>query len=298
MSTIEETINLTARAKINLTLYVIGRRPDGYHDLELIFQPVSLADELWIREVGGDDLAFSCSVATFENENNLVCRGYRRMRERFPGQIPGLSIHLEKKIPSGAGMGGGSTDCSALLVWLNQRYGLGLSREELIKIGAGLGADVPACMIPHATIGRGIGEELSDIRTDLSMPLLLIKPEMSFSTAEMYTKVDAIPYDPAKNRNREMVAALEEGNIPKMAGLLYNVFEEAVPEREKIEYYKRKLTQAGALGSLMTGSGSVVFGVFADAAARDLAAERLRGEPGVSLYCCETVNERGLPVLA
>ena len=225
-------MKLTARAKINLTLYVLGKRPDGYHDLELIFQPVSLADTLDVEENDRDELVFTCSVPAFENEHNLVCRAYAAMREAFPGKIPGLTVHLVKHIPSGAGMGGGSTDASALLVWLNRQYQLGAGREELIRIGAALGADVPACLFPHATLGRGIGERLTDIRTGLSAPLLLIKPEVSFSTGEMYARVDRIPYDPSENRTRQMIRALEAGDPAEAAGNLYNVFEEAVPERD------------------------------------------------------------------
>ena len=302
---------LEARAKINLTLYVLGKRPDGYHDLELIFQPVSLADELTVEENNRDCLVFSCSVPAFANEENLVCRGFAAMRERFPGKIPGLTVHLQKNIPSGAGMGGGSTDCSVLLAWLYDRYIIGREsdalrirpedlpftawdnpdRDELIRIGAALGADVPACMIPHAALGRGIGEQLTDIRTEMRAPLLLIKPDVSFSTGEMYRRVDAIPYDPSGNRNPQMIRALEGNSISEAAENLYNVFEQAIPEPERIASLCAKLKEAGALGSRMTGSGSVVYGIFADEMSRDRAFLALRNLPGCRLYRCETVNE-------
>ena len=282
---------LTARAKINLTLYVLGKRPDGYHDLELIFQPVSLADELTICENDTDSLRFTCSVKAFENENNLVCRGYAALRQRFPGRIPGLDIHLEKHIPSGAGMGGGSTDCSALMVWLNRQYRLGMPREELITAGAALGADVPACMIPHATLGRGIGERLTDIHTELRLPLLVVKPSDSYSTGEMYGRVDAIPYDPASNRNEAVIRAMESGNASALAENLYNVFEETVPAPERVRALKERLINAGAIGALMTGSGSAIYGIFSDISSRDTACSLLAGDGDYALYPCEMVNE-------
>ena len=196
-------------------------------------------------------------------------------------------------------MGGGSTDCSALLVWMNEHYHLGLSREELIRIGAGLGADVPACMFSHATLGHGIGEQLTDIRTGLEYPLLLIKPEISFSTGRMYQRVDQLPPAGRKERRtEEMVRAMEKGNLKQVAGLLYNVFEEAVPEPEYIRILRQKLMSAGAMGSLMTGSGSVVYGIFDGEESRNEAMEQLRkaqsaGDAwlaGCRFFACHTVN--------
>ena len=292
-------MKLQARAKINLTLEILGKRPDGYHDLELIFQPISLADELEISENGADRLFFSCSVHEFENEDNLVCRAYRLLRNCFPGKIPGLTIHLEKKIPSGAGLGGGSTDCSALMAWLDHAYQLKLGRDGLIRLGAGLGADVPACMIPHATLGRGIGEQLTDIRTDLSLPLLIIKPDMHFSTGEMYSRADSLPDRHYLGAAGQMVQALEHGDARAAAGLLYNIFEEAVPEQERIQSIREALLRAGALGARMTGSGSAVFGIFENTRERDRAFLQCKVLPGCSLYTAGTVNlPEGLCVTA
>ncbi len=283
-------MKLQARAKINLTLEILGKRPDGYHDLELVFQPISLADELEITENGTDELVFTCSVKEFENEDNLVCRGYRLLHSCYPGKIPGLTVHLEKKIPSGAGLGGGSTDCSAFMVWLNHTYGLELGRDGLIRLGAGLGADVPACIIPHATLGRGIGEQLTDICTDLSLPLLLIKPDMHFSTGEMYARADSLRDRHYLGAGGQMVQALERGDARAAAGALYNIFEEAVPEQERIQEIREALLKAGALGARMTGSGSAVYGFFENTRVRDLAFGQCKDLTGCSLYAAETVN--------
>ncbi|MBP3700404.1 MAG: 4-(cytidine 5'-diphospho)-2-C-methyl-D-erythritol kinase [Lachnospiraceae bacterium] len=314
-----------ARAKINLTLNVLGRRPNGYHDLELIFQPVSLCDELDIQANDRDELVFTCSDPEFQGEDNLVCRGYRAMKARFGDRIGGLTIHLDKRIPSGAGMAGGSTDCAALLVWMNQYYDLGLTCQMLIDIGVTLGADVPACMIPHATLGRGVGEILSDIHIHREYPLLLIKPRISLNTAEMFQALDEAyaageavtvggtgaaaaateSVDPAAGTSAiaaatesvnpaaetlAMVAAMETGDLAAMGQHLYNVFETVVPCKEQIAGYKRVLLEAGALGSLMTGSGSVVYGIFEKKEARDAAYRKLACLKGCELYVCDAVN--------
>ena len=155
-------MKIEARAKINLTLNVTGRRDNGYHDLELIFQPVSLCDTLYIEKKPDQSLAFSCSVKLFENEDNLVCKTYRAMAQRYP-QIGGLSVFLKKRIPSGAGMAGGSTDAAAMIRALDQMYGLHMTWEQKKEIAVSLGADVAACLLTQASIGRGIGEELTKI---------------------------------------------------------------------------------------------------------------------------------------
>ena len=125
-------MKIEARAKINLTLNVTGRRDNGYHDLELIFQPVSLCDTLYIEKKPDQSLAFSCSVKLFENEDNLVCKTYRAMAQRYP-QIGGLSVFLKKRIPSGAGMAGGSTDAAAMIRALDQMYGSRKKKSQFLS---------------------------------------------------------------------------------------------------------------------------------------------------------------------
>ncbi|MBR3165352.1 MAG: 4-(cytidine 5'-diphospho)-2-C-methyl-D-erythritol kinase [Lachnospiraceae bacterium] len=297
------TEKIKAYAKINLTLHVLGKREDGYHDLDLIFSPVSLCDEMEIGENDLDRIIFSCSIPEFSTEDNLVVRAYETMREKYPGRIPGLDVALKKTIPAGAGMGGGSADAAALLAFLAERYLPEISGQELIGIGAGLGADVPACLIRHATRGLGVGERLTHIRTEAAFPLLVIKPPYSFNTGEMYRRTDALLPDRHENRNDRMVKALEKEDAGAVSDLLYNIFEKAVPEREKIQTLKRILTENGARGSLMTGSGSAVFGIFEDTVKRDEAYEILSEKAasetekdaplyGCRIYSCEMVNRQ------
>lgn len=297
------TEKIKAYAKINLTLHVLRKREDGYHDLDLIFSPVSLCDDMEVSVNEDDEIHFSCSIPEFSTNDNLVVKAYGAMRERYPGRIPGLDVFLRKTIPAGAGMGGGSADAAALLAFLAARYVPDITEQELIGIGAGLGADVPACTIRHATRGLGVGERLTHIRTEAAFPLLVIKPPYSFNTGEMYRRTDELLPDCHENKNDQMVKALEAEDAGAVSDLLYNIFEEAVPEQEKIRALKRILTENGARGSLMTGSGSAVFGIFEDARKRDLAYRDLseraasvkdRDDPlyGCRILSCETVNQQ------
>ena len=284
-------MKVEARAKINLTLNVTGRRDNGYHDLELIFQPVSLSDTLFIEKKEEPGLDFTCSIKAFENPTNLVCRAYEKMAERY-SQVGGMKVHLRKRIPSGAGMGGGSTDAAAMILTMDQIYGLNMTWEEKCSLGASLGADVPACMLTRASIGRGIGEELTEIDTDLSYSLLVIKPKYSFSTAKMYQAIDESGQITQKYLSGQVIKGLETGDLGLISRNLYNVFEEAVPGAERIQELKELLLSHGAIGSLMTGSGSCVYGIFRNRRIRDKAYLALRGKYRV--FACEAVNRRNI----
>lgn len=280
---------IDARAKINLTLNVLGRREDGYHDLELSFQPISLRDTLDIRPKKTPGLDFYCSIRQLMGEDNLVCRAYRAMSERYP-QIGGLKISLRKRIPVGAGLGGGSADAAAMILALDEMYELGMTQEEKVAMGASLGADVPACMQTTACVGRGIGDKLEPISTTLTYPLLLMKPPQSFSTAEMYRRIDEAGDLPQRYGTEAVAEALRQGDLTMLCDNVYNVFEEVVPKGQRIDELKGKLLAHGAKAALMTGSGSCVYGIFATEKERNLAYRRLMTSQ-VFLSCCEAVNE-------
>ncbi|WP_434309674.1 4-(cytidine 5'-diphospho)-2-C-methyl-D-erythritol kinase [Hominifimenecus sp. rT4P-3] len=280
-------MKVEARGKINLTLNVFGRREDGYHDLELIFQPISLSDILTVEKKAEPGLEFTCTVKELENEDNLVYRMYERLLERYPG-IGGLRVHLEKRIPYGSGLGGGSADVAALIRAVNQMFGLQLGRKEMMELGAGLGADVPACMLSRAAVGTGIGDQLSLIDTEMEYPLLLLQPKELFSTASMYQKLDESGNLSQERLTDQVKRGLETGNLSEICDNLYNVFEEVVPDRDRLQELKALLVEYGASASLMTGSGSCVYGIFKDAAMRDQAYEDLKKE--YQVYSCEAVN--------
>ena len=264
-----------ANAKINLTLNITGRREDGFHELETLFQPVSLCDFLLVEATKRPGLFFSCTVPELETPDNIVCRAYEALaaRRRLSG---GLKVRLYKNIPREAGLGGGSADAAAFLRGADAELGLGLSGEELRELAEGLGSDVPACLMRGACTGGGRGEVLTPVGTHFSYPLLIVKPAVSFSTAAMYRAYDGLPEIRQRFTTGEAVQALERRDLRKLAGSLYNVFEEVVPERETITRLKDALTGAGALGSLMSGSGSAVFGIFDSEETRDRACEALK----------------------
>ena len=176
------------RAKVNLTLEVIGRRDDGYHMVDTVYQPLSLGDRIFV-ERRSSGLAFSCSDKTLETPSNLACRAFRLMQERF-GFSGGLEMRLEKHVPSQAGLGGGSGDAAAVLMICNELFALGLSRETLAETGAALGADVPALVYGCPTRGRGTGAEVVPIPSKLTLPLLIVKPPAGLSTPLMYRRLD------------------------------------------------------------------------------------------------------------
>ena len=281
-----------ARAKVNLTLEVIGRREDGYHILDTVFQPLSVTDRIWADKLPSG-LLFSCTDKTLETEDNLVCRAFRLMKEQFAFE-EGLQIRLEKRIPSQAGLGGGSSDAAAILLACNRLFSLGLSRETLAGLGARLGADVPALLYNSATRGSGSGASVRPIKTSLKLPLLLIKPPLGLSTPAMYRRLDEI--GPQGQRevslSQAAQAALEADDAAALKQTLYNAFD-AVADEAEIISARQMLLQAGAEKVVLSGSGSASFGVFADAESRDKAFLRLAGTlpEGWWIQAADTVNE-------
>lgn len=259
-----------AFAKINLTLAITGIREDGYHTLHTVMQQVSLHDVLTVEKA--DTITFTCTDETLAGEKNLCVKGAKAFfaRASISG---GANVHLEKSLPMGAGMGGGSADCAAVLNALNQLYGNPLTEEELLALGATLGADVPFCIKGGKCLCTGIGEVLTPLPSGETLYLVIAKGKESLSTPEMYRRADA---------------ARACWSNPEREGF-YNDFEpvaEAVlPE---ISHLKRRLTELGASFAMMTGSGSAVFGIFETEEATFPAAEALRNE-GFYAKPCHTL---------
>ena len=291
---------LRAYAKINPYLNITGRREDGYHELDIIFRPVTLYDELGLEIDGEDGVRLICDRADLAGDN-IIHKAYGKLKERRP-DLPGFSVSLRKHIPSGAGMGGGSSDAAAFLWGANELACLGLGQEELMEIGAGVGADVPACLLQRVCAGEDIGERLTVIGGAAGVSYLVIKPQESFSTPAMYAQYDRMLEAGRIGRGRTsapIARAMAAGDAAGEAKRFYNVFEKVVPERKKIAGLKKLLLAAGADGAVMTGSGSCVVGAFADAKGRNLACRRLvslqkKGEKllgGCAFYSCESLDE-------
>ena len=281
-------MEIKAYAKINLLLDIIGRRADGYHTLDTVFQPVSFFDTLTGEEIPAG-LEFSCSDRSLENADNLAVRAFRQLQAHC-GIDRGLRLHLEKRLPSQAGMGGGSSDAAAVLRLCSALFGLELSREELIREGAALGADVPCFLIDGPSRGRGTGTEVTPIRSRLKLPLLVIKPPIACSTPLMYRRLDEMGLQGDRHRGDRVQEALERGSAEALLPWLHNDFEAAAGE-EIACLLALLRQQRGALTAQLSGSGSAVWAAFAAPADRDLALERLKKRLPEDhlLVACETL---------
>ena len=248
--------------KINLGLNVVERRPDGYHNLQTIFYPVPLYDELTIREKdtlimdGEDTLTLGGNPLEGEVWDNLVLRAVRLLRqEGFP--IPPLNIDLRKVIPSGAGLGGGSSDAACMVTSLTRLYGLPLSEEQMERLVSKLGADCPFFINPRPLYAEGIGDVFTPISLDLSgWYLMLVKPEVHVSTREAYAGVH--PHQPAYS-----LLDVVKQPVGAWSSRMVNDFEESIFfNHPLLSEIKDELYRQGAAYASMSGSGSTIFGLF------------------------------------
>lgn len=255
----EKAVYKKTRAKINLTLNIVNKREDGYHNIESVFQKISLYDEMYVYKTDVDNgLKIYTNIEDLTDESNIIYKAYRLLKDRF-SQICGVEVKLKKNIPMQAGLGGGSTDCGGFIECMNKLFKLNLSKEEMKKIGQELGADVPATFYNMPVIARGIGEIIEEIKSNSKYYIIIIKPEFSCNTKEMYRKLDEKKNIKQNVNTEEMKKALEKGDILEISSNLYNIFETAVNGLDKI---KKDMIKVGAIGSLMSGSGSAIYGIF------------------------------------
>lgn len=284
-----ESIYLKARAKINLNLLVLNKREDNYHNIKSIFQKVNLYDELYIRKLKTDKFELKTNVEEINNEENIIYKAYIKLKEKYK-DIKGVQIVLNKKIPMQAGMAGGSTDCASFISGMNKLYNLKLSKSEMEAIGKSLGADVVPCFYNKALKAEGIGEIITKINTGFKYYILIIKPKLSCNTKELYQKLDEENDIKQIDNTNKIIEALENNNIELLSNNLYNVFENAIKEKDIIETIKDELIKNGALGSLMTGSGSCVYGIFKDKKTAKLAYGTLKNK--YQTYICISFNSK------
>ena len=257
------TIKVKAPAKINLTLDVKRRRNDGYHELKMIMQTIDICDELTITETGAADIELTLEgfPENLPKEDNLVYKAAKLMQETY--SLPsGFSIHLKKEIPTAAGLGGGSSDCAATFLGINELFKLHLSKEELCDLGVTLGADVPFCIYRGTMLAEGIGEILTPLPTLTPLWIVLLKPEISVSTGEVYENLNLryVYYHP---NTKMAIDAIAHRDYVSLGQNLANVLETVTIDKHPIlSDLKEFLLQSGALGALMSGSGPTVFGFF------------------------------------
>lgn len=269
-------IKVEAHAKVNLTLDVCARRADGYHELKTVMHEIPLADEITLEFSDGGALSCTTNLPYIRSGTNLALRAARAFYERT-GIREGLSISIKKRIPVGAGLGGGSADAAAVLRALNVRHGDPVPEGELRSIGAGLGADVPFCMAGGCALCEGIGEKLTPLRTLPRCTLVVIKPPISLSTAEMFAQLDRFPRRRERPDTDGFVAALEAGDLDGLAKRMFNSMElSSVASASEISEIKTGLFTLGALGACMSGSGSSVVGVFRRHETAEKAAAALK----------------------
>ena len=254
---------IEAHAKINLTLDVTGRLPNGYHTVQMIMQSVKLADYVTIRTDCSGLIQMDCSRSDLSTgDDNLAVRAARLFLEHCGKPETGVQIHLEKNIPMQAGMAGGSTDAAAVLVGLNAVMEQGLTQQELCGLGLKLGADVPYCIRGGTMLAEGIGEILTPTAEMPHCTVLICKPPVGVSTPEIYRAIDSAPIEEHPNTN-EMLNALHNRDLERIGSLLCNVMEPVTAGRYPVIYeIKKTMTAHGALGALMSGSGSAVFGLY------------------------------------
>lgn len=274
---------LNAAAKINLTLEVLGRRTDGYHEIVTVMQTVDLSDRLVVEDA--DVLELRTTAADVPSDGtNLALRAAAALRHRA-GVSRGARITLEKRIPVAAGLGGGSADAAAVLVGLNRLWGLRWSSGRLAEVAVTLGMDVPFFLHGGAALGTGRGERLEPLET-CALALVLVNPRVAASTAEIYGGVKPDMYSDG-SRGRGMAAALRSRQPSRVATSLGNTLERvAVPRYRDVEQMESALLAAGALGAAMSGSGLTVFGV-----ARSYDhARQIRNRIGRARWACWAVR--------
>lgn len=252
-----------ALAKINLTLDVLGKREDGYHDLRSVMQTVSIRDDIEIDVGTGKPWTLTCDKEGIpQDETNLAWKAAKVFCETAKVDPEGIAIRITKRIPAQAGLGGGSADAGAVLRALNRHYGEPFSVYALCELGALVGSDVPFCTLCGTAMAEGRGERLRKLPDIPECFFVVCKPDFSVSTPELYRILDekAIAKRPD---NRAMENAILAGDLGGIAENLCNVFDPVVTaEHLELNYIKSIMNTYGAVGSQMTGSGSAVFGIF------------------------------------
>lgn len=265
-----------AAAKINLAIDVLSKRPDGFHEVAMIMQTVALYDTISLRpNTSGEIEIISDSKYIPTDKNNIVYKTAEYLKLKYNVK-KGALIEIQKMIPIAAGLAGGSADAAATIKLLNKAWDLKLSRNQMLEAGKKIGSDVPFCIQGGTALAEGLGERLTPLKSLPECFILLAKPPVSISTKEVYEGIDLA--DIKKRPDiKEMILGIEEGNIIKIANKLCNVLENVTIKKcPIIEELKIRLIEFGAIGSMMSGSGPTVFGIFKDQASAYNAYDHIK----------------------
>jgi 4-diphosphocytidyl-2-C-methyl-D-erythritol kinase len=280
-----DTLNYKARAKINLGLDVCRRLDNGYHEVKMVMQTVDIYDELEFKRRKDPDIILSVSSRANLGDlaHNLIFKAAKLMKEQYSIR-EGIEIKLNKKIPVAAGMAGGSTDAAATMLAMNEMFGLGLTRHQLMEEALQLGADIPFCVLGGTALAEGIGEKLSVLPAPPHASILVVKPPINVSTRWVYERLDANSLERHPDIDA-MVEALHDANLKGITDNMENVLE-TVTEKEYpiIADIKKMMIGSGAMNALMSGSGPSIFGVFLDEEMANTAA----------VYIDQTLRTKGV----
>ena len=294
-----QRMEIQAPAKINLFLDVLGKRPDGYHNIQSIVLPISVYDRVilenrpnGIETVAANDIqlpGIPWAMTWCRPEDNLTTRAARLLKEAT-GHAGGVRIVLEKNIPIGAGLGGGSSDAAAVLKGLNTLWKTGLSQDQLISLGTRLGCDIPALIHGGSLCMEGVGEQITPVRCHAHnhLWLLLVYPGFAISTTDIYARYEAgLTSVPAADKFHQVVSGLEQGVPTQVAAGLYNALQPAVFQKYPLlALIKNKLAAAGALGVQLTGSGSTLYALVHDSDHGHALDKRLRETFPCPVWTC------------
>lgn len=260
-------MKLEARAKINLTLDVLGKREDGYHLIDSVFQSVSLCDKVNVEKA--DIISVNCTDSTICDESNIAYKAAKKFF-KYTDIAGGAKIVIHKQIPLASGMGGGSADAAAVIVALDKLYKTNLSQEQLCEIGLSVGADVPFCIVGGTARVGGIGEKMSKLPNMPDCAILLIKHGVKQSTADMYGRVDAYPQD--KFYTQKMVDGIENNDLNEVCKNVFNAFASVCDNETLIGDIK----EANPLAVSLSGSGPTVFAIYKNLDDAKAAKEMLK----------------------
>ena len=257
------TIELKARAKINLSLDVLSKRSDGYHEVRMIMQTLELHDRVILKEIS-EGIEIQCNSPWVPSNNQNIAYKAAELIIRSYGIKAGVSININKRIPVAAGLAGGSSNAAAVLKGLNEMFLLGISEDELMMLGKQIGADVPYCIRGGTMLSEGIGEILTLLSQMPKTPVVLVKPKIGVSTAWVYKNLDLENINQRPETNL-LVEAIGNKDIKGLASNMVNVLESVtIPKYPIIDEIKIKMIKSKALGSMMSGSGPTVFGIYED----------------------------------
>lgn len=278
-----------AAAKINLAIDVLRKRPDGYHDVSMIMQSVALYDTITVRALKGE-IRVTCNIDKIPvDKGNIVYKAAEFLKTKYNVK-EGVLINIDKTIPIAAGLAGGSADAALTLKLLNKAWNLRLSKSEILEAGKKLGSDVPFCIEGGTALAEGLGEKLTHISGIPDCFILLAKPELCISTKEVY---EGLNLADIKERPdiKEMIKCIDEKDLEGIAANMCNVLETVTVKKcPKIEDLKEKLVEYGALGSMMSGSGPTVFGIFKDTSSASNAYDHIKGMV-TEVFLVKTINQ-------